>query len=131
MACLLENHTAATLELLVDKSHFIHDRNRRTAHLAAPETFYGAGIAHYLPALPAVYCTNASGQNRLIFGLPFHNRKDHERRKMPGVFTSVNPLCIEVHPECTFEELMQGIHKRQKKAFRHHGILLASGRNWV
>jgi len=99
--------------------------------LAAPETFYDAGIVHYLPALPAVCCTNASGQNRLIFGLPFHNRKDHERRKMPGVFTSVSPLCIEVHPECTFEELMQGIHKRQKKAFRHQRYPLGFGRNWV
>ncbi len=79
----------------------------------------GAGSAHYLLAMLAVYFTHALGQNRLVFGLPFHNRKNHARKKMTGVFTSVSPLCVEVLPESSFAELVQSIHQRQKEAFRH------------
>ncbi len=80
----------------------------------------GAGISHYLLAILAVYFANTSGQERLVFGLPFHNRRGHSQKQMLGVFTSISPLCIDMsNRECTFGELAQHISKQQKANFRH------------
>lgn len=78
-----------------------------------------AGVAHYLLAMLAVYFSRAFGQKKLIFGLPFHNRKDHARKRMTGVFTSVSPLCVEVSCENTFAELVRSIYRQQRTVFRH------------
>lgn len=80
----------------------------------------GAGVSHYFLAMLAVYFANSSGQDRLVFGLPFHNRRNHSEKRALGVFTSVSPLGIDVsNSECTFGELLQTISKQQKAHFRH------------
>jgi amino acid adenylation domain-containing protein len=80
----------------------------------------GAGVSHYLLAMLAVYYANSSGQDRLVFGLPFHNRRNHAQKRALGVFTSVSPLGIDVsNSECTFGELLATIAKQQKAHFRH------------
>lgn len=80
----------------------------------------GAGVSHYLLAMLALYFAKTSGQERLVFGLPFHNRRGHSQKKMLGVFTSISPLCIDMsNREWTFGELAQHISKQQKANFRH------------
>jgi amino acid adenylation domain-containing protein len=79
----------------------------------------GAGVAHYFLAMLAVYFANSSGQNRVVFGLPFHNRRNQAQKRALGVFTSVSPLGVDVSDAgCTFAELLQTIAKRQKAHFR-------------
>jgi amino acid adenylation domain-containing protein len=80
----------------------------------------GGGVAHHFLAMLAVYFSNSSGQNRLVFGLPFHNRKGSGQKRMLGVFTSISPLCLDLSDETiTFGELVQQIASWQKACFRH------------
>ena len=80
----------------------------------------GAGVSHYALAMLAVYFANSSGQDRLVFGLPFHNRRNRLQKRALGVFTSMSPLGIDVsNNSCTFAELLQTISKQQKAHFRH------------
>ena len=79
-----------------------------------------AGISHYLLATLAVYFAHTSGQDRLVFGLPFHNRRGRLQKQMLGVFTSVSPLGLDLNGgRCTFAELVQNISRQQKANFRH------------
>ena len=79
-----------------------------------------AGVSPYFLAMLAVYFANSSGQDRLVFGLPHHNRRDRHQKRTLGVFTSVSPLCIDMgDSDCTFSELVQNIRKQQKANFRH------------
>ncbi len=80
----------------------------------------GAGVSHYFLSVLAVYFAHTSGQDRLVFGLPFHNRRGHAQKQMLGVFTSVSPLALDLDGGgCTFGELAQNIGRRQKASFRH------------
>lgn len=79
-----------------------------------------AGVSHYFLAMLAVYFANSSGQDRLVFGLPYHNRRDRNQKRTLGVFTSISPLCIDMGDgDCTFSELVENIRKQQKANFRH------------
>jgi amino acid adenylation domain-containing protein len=80
----------------------------------------GAGVSHYFLAVLAVYFAHTSGQDRLVFGLPFHNRRGHVQKQMLGVFTSVSPLGLDLKGGgCTFGELARDIGRQQKANFRH------------
>jgi amino acid adenylation domain-containing protein len=80
----------------------------------------GAGVSHYFLAVLAVYFAHTSGQDRLVFGLPFHNRRGHLQKQMLGVFTSVSPLGLDLNGGgCTFGELVQNVSRQQKANFRH------------
>jgi amino acid adenylation domain-containing protein len=80
----------------------------------------GVGAAHHLLAMLAVYFRRSSGQKRMVFGLPVHNRADHLRKQMLALFASINPLCIDMTDgERTFGDLVQDIRKQQKSNLRH------------
>jgi amino acid adenylation domain-containing protein len=79
-----------------------------------------AGVSHYFLAMLAVYFANSSGRDRLVFGLPYHNRRNHHQKRALGVFTSVSPLCIDMgNGACAFSELLPNIRRQQKANFRH------------
>lgn len=79
-----------------------------------------SGVSHYFLAMLAVYFANSSGRDRLVFGLPYHNRRNHYHKRMLGVFTSVSPLCVEMgNGDRSFGELVRNIRKQQKANFRH------------
>ncbi len=80
----------------------------------------GAGVSHYFLTMLAVYFANSTWQDRLVFGLPFHNRRNPSQKRALGVFTSVSPLAIDVSKsECTFGDLLTTTSKQQKAHFRH------------
>ena len=80
----------------------------------------GAGVSHYFLAVLATYFAHTSRQDRLVFGLPFHNRRGHVQKQMLGVFTSVSPLGLDLNRGgCTFGELVQNVSRQQKANFRH------------
>lgn len=80
----------------------------------------GAGVSHYFLAMLAIYFANSTGHDRLVFGLPFHNRRNRAQKLALGVFTSVSPLAIDVsNGETTLSELLQTIARQQKAHFRH------------
>ena len=79
----------------------------------------GAGVSHYFLAMLAIYFANSSGQDRLVFGLPFHNRRNRAQKLALGVFTSVSPLALDAgNGDATFSDLLQTIARQQKAHFR-------------
>jgi amino acid adenylation domain-containing protein len=80
----------------------------------------GAGVSHYFLAVLATYFAHTSEQDRLVFGLPFHNRRGHLQKQMLGVFTSISPLGLDLNGGgCPFGELVQNVSRQQKMNFRH------------
>ena len=79
----------------------------------------GVGISHLFLALMASYFAVSSGQSNWVFGLPFHNRKNHQQKQLPGVFTSVSPMAIEVPQAQSFTELARSLKNQQKANLRH------------
>ncbi len=80
----------------------------------------GGGAAHYFLAMLAIYFRNSSETERLVFGLPFHNRRDHRQKQMLGVFTSISPLAIDMEEgKETAGALIGRIARLQKANFRH------------
>jgi amino acid adenylation domain-containing protein len=80
-----------------------------------------AGVSQHFLAMLALYFANSSGQNELLFGLSFHNRRDHRRKQMLGPFAGITPFRIEVgNRTLTFGELVSGISRQQKADCRHY-----------
>lgn len=81
---------------------------------------FRAGISHLLLALLVVYFFHCHGQRRLVFGLPFHNRRTYAQKQMLGVFASISPLSIDTGDGSrTFSELVRSISKLQLSGIRH------------
>jgi amino acid adenylation domain-containing protein len=88
--------------------------------LRVPAKAAGASVSHHFLAMLAVYFANSSEQDSLVFGLPFHNRKNHRHKQMLGVFTSISPLCVDMRDSSfTFGDLVRYIGRQQKACFRH------------
>jgi amino acid adenylation domain-containing protein len=68
----------------------------------------------------AVYFGRHFGRERVMFGLPSHNRRGYRAKQMLGVFAGMTPLYIDVskHPN-TFGNLVRDISQQQKSNFRH------------
>jgi amino acid adenylation domain-containing protein len=80
----------------------------------------GTGIVQYMLAVLAVYFANSLEQEKVVFGLPFHNRRNHRDKKRLGVLVNIGPLRIEIAAgECTFDELLQNISRQMKANLRH------------
>ncbi len=80
---------------------------------------YNVGVAHVFLAMLSSYFSTVCSQSNLVFGLPAHNRRNHQQKQMLGVFTSISPMAIEVADEANFVELVQHIGQQQKRNFRH------------
>ena len=87
-------------------------------HLAAANAM-GVGIQAYFMAVVAAYFAKTSGQDRLILGVPSHNRRTHQQKRTIGAFIGINPLSIDVARGETFAALAARIQNAQKKNYRH------------
>jgi amino acid adenylation domain-containing protein len=68
----------------------------------------------------AAYFLRAGSVNRLVFGLPLHNRRSHAHKQALGVFTSISPLCVDAgDAQQTLAGLVASIARRQRSALRH------------
>lgn len=79
-----------------------------------------AGAAHVLLALFALCIGLGVEHEELIVGVPFHNRRSAERRRMLGAFVNMTPLRVaQSSSESTFATLVQEIAREQKACLRH------------
>ncbi|KZN53059.1 hypothetical protein N474_22250 [Pseudoalteromonas luteoviolacea CPMOR-2] len=86
-------------------------------------TALAADLSVTLPQLfmaaVTLYISKVYKKNRLVLGVPYHNRKTHKQKQMIGVFTSVSPLAIEVSSGATVADVVREIADCQKSSLRH------------
>jgi amino acid adenylation domain-containing protein len=77
-------------------------------------------LAHVFQTMLVCYFALTCERDTLLLGLPFHNRRNHARKRMLGVFTGITPLRIQLHdPQCTVGQLLQQVAALQRKGLRH------------
>ncbi|HEX9984879.1 MAG TPA: non-ribosomal peptide synthase/polyketide synthase [Thermoanaerobaculia bacterium] len=79
----------------------------------------GVGISAWFTALLAGYFHKLTGQNRLILGIPTHNRKTFQQKRQIGVYIGVNALAIDLQGDDSFADVARRIQQAQKKNYRH------------
>ncbi len=77
------------------------------------------GVAQVYLAVFYSYFTLAYSQQKIVFGVPFHNRKNRLQKKSLGVFTSISPMVLDYQGEMSFMQLLQKVLMKQKTHLRH------------
>ncbi|WP_215396278.1 non-ribosomal peptide synthetase [Rheinheimera oceanensis] len=80
------------------------------------------GVSQLFLAMLAIYFAKTYSRDKISFGTPFHNRKNHAQKKMIGVFTSVSPLIVGVDKSQSCISLVKQITRLQRASFRHQGF---------
>ncbi|BBN81237.1 hypothetical protein PA25_12220 [Pseudoalteromonas sp. A25] len=76
-------------------------------------------ITHVFLGVLSVYFSSLYNLEKLCFGLPVHNRRNHKEKSFLGSCTSISPLFIDIDTNSTFSELVIAISKISKSNFRH------------
>lgn len=77
------------------------------------------GVAQIYLALFYCYFKLSYTQQKIVFGVPFHNRKNRLQKKGLGVFTSISPMVLDSAHDTSFLQLLQNVLKKQKTHLRH------------
>lgn len=79
----------------------------------------GVGVSQILLGVLVAYFSQIYERERLIVGVPAHNRKDHSDKQMLGAFTSVSPVCVATQDNPSFADLVKALRDTQRRNFRH------------
>ncbi len=79
----------------------------------------GLGLPQLVLGILAAYVAIAYSQRRFVFGIPVHNRKNHDQKRQIGVFTSVSPLVLDVDESKTLAEVLGKVAALQRSCYRH------------
>ena len=77
------------------------------------------GMADIFLGLISTYFSLIYSRSDLIFGLPFHNRKNFQQKKMLGAFTSISPLSIDIDKDFNFVDIVKSINVKLRRIQRH------------
>ena len=80
---------------------------------------HSLGVPHVFLAMLTSYFANVYCNPELVFGIPAHNRRNHQQKQMLGVFTSISPLAVSLADNANFIQLAKHIGEQQKRNFRH------------
>jgi amino acid adenylation domain-containing protein len=77
-------------------------------------------VPHVFLAALACYFGAASGRDAVVFGIPFHNRRNSRDKDLLGVFMSVSPVQIALAAgDATVEEVIRAVARVQRACLRH------------
>ncbi|HEV7919166.1 MAG TPA: non-ribosomal peptide synthase/polyketide synthase [Thermoanaerobaculia bacterium] len=85
------------------------------ARHAARAAEMGVSIAAYFMA----HIARLAGRERIILGVPSHNRRTHAQKRQIGVALGINPLAIDVREADTLATLAARIQQTQRQNLRH------------
>ena len=93
---------------------------RRLDALSQLAKAQGATLSHCLSALLAAYFSRVTDQReRLVIGLPVHNRANALQKRTVGMFSSVLPLAVAVDPLANFTQTVQQVAGQTLRSYRH------------
>ncbi|MEN9868175.1 MAG: hypothetical protein RL748_3765, partial [Pseudomonadota bacterium] len=85
----------------------------------------GGSAAHVLLAAMALYFGRMTAQSQVVIGVPVHNRSSAAQKRSIGVFSSVNPIGIELDLQQDFHHAMQSVAEQLQRCYRHQRFPLA------
>lgn len=77
------------------------------------------GVPNVFLGVLASYFSIAYEQEKMVFGIPSHGRRNRIQKKMIGVFTSVSPMILNIDSNKSTQEIITNITKQQKINYRH------------
>ncbi len=81
--------------------------------------YANVNIGSLLLSLLSVYFSKYYDQERVLFAVPIHNRRNAIHKKTLGVFTGINPLIVQINKKNNITELAQQLDRDLKKCYRH------------
>ena len=85
----------------------------------------GLSLPHVFMSIISTYFCRTTGVDSIVIGMPVHNRTTAYQKNTAGMFSSLNPIRLEVDPQASFLELMQTTSARLRRSYRHQRFPIA------
>ncbi|MCF5757277.1 non-ribosomal peptide synthetase, partial [Pseudomonas syringae] len=76
-------------------------------------------LAHIFISIISTYFCRTTGVDSIVIGMPVHNRTTAYQKNTAGMFSSLNPVRLDVDPEASFLQLMQATSASLRRSYRH------------
>jgi amino acid adenylation domain-containing protein len=113
LAAHYNKKTVASKRFVIDIKEGLFERLKNQADS------HKFSLAHSLLSVLGITIGHLVDGQSLVFGLPFHNRRNFAQKQMVGAFTSVSPLAMTLDPRASFIDLTRTIAGQQKENLRH------------
>ncbi|OUM05318.1 hypothetical protein BW686_21700 [Pseudomonas syringae] len=85
----------------------------------------GLSLPHMFMSIISTYFCRTTGVDSIVIGMPVHNRTTVYQKNTAGMFSSLNPVRLDVNPEASFLELMQSTAASLRRGYRHQRFPIA------
>lgn len=85
----------------------------------------GLSLPHIFMSIISTYFCRTTGVDSIVIGMPVHNRTTAYQKNTAGMFSSLNPIRLEVDPQASFLELMQTTSAKLRRSYRHQRFPIA------
>ncbi|EGH33692.1 amino acid adenylation, partial [Pseudomonas syringae pv. japonica str. M301072] len=85
----------------------------------------GLSLAHVFMSTISTYFCRTIGVDSIVIGMPVHNRTTALHKTIVGMFSSLNPIRLEVDLQASFLDLMQTTSARLRRGYRHQRFPIA------
>ncbi|MCF5710490.1 amino acid adenylation domain-containing protein [Pseudomonas syringae] len=82
-------------------------------------------LAHVFMSIISTYFCRTTGVDSLVIGMPVHNRTTAYQKRTAGMFSSLNPVRLDVDPQGSFLDLMRTTSARLRRGYRHQRFPIA------
>ncbi|MFZ4833802.1 amino acid adenylation domain-containing protein [Rouxiella sp. Mn2063] len=85
----------------------------------------GLSLPHVFMSTISTYFSRTTGVDSIVIGTPVHNRTTTYQKNTVGMFSSLNPIRIDVDSDASFLELMQTTSSTLRQSYRHQRFPIA------
>ncbi|KPA89805.1 amino acid adenylation enzyme/thioester reductase family protein [Pseudomonas asplenii] len=85
----------------------------------------GLSLPHIFMSVISTYFCRTTGVDSIVIGMPVHNRTTAYQKNTAGMFSSLNPIRLEVDPQASFLELMQTTSTQLRRSYRYQRFPIA------
>ncbi|WP_067707040.1 amino acid adenylation domain-containing protein [Erwinia sp. ErVv1] len=81
---------------------------------------YGLTLYHLIAAAIAIAFFRSENADQVAIGIPVHNRRGSEQKKVIGVFTNITPIYLDITAEMRVLDVAMQVKARQKQGISHN-----------
>ncbi|UVL86330.1 amino acid adenylation domain-containing protein [Pseudomonas sp. B21-028] len=85
----------------------------------------GLSLTHVFMSIVSTYFCRTTGVDSIVIGMPVHNRTTALQKTTVGMFSSLNPIRLEVDFQASFLDLMQATSAQLRRGYRHQRFPIA------
>jgi syringomycin synthetase protein SyrE len=82
-------------------------------------------LPHVFISIISTYFCRTTGVDSIVIGMPVHNRTTVYQKNTAGMFSSLNPVRLDVDPQASFLQLMQITSASLRRSYRHQRFPIA------